>query len=82
MAAAEDRIAGDEGQHPEPGEYAPLEAFTGPDYSLMFAFDDALPDLHVSLIYDADPDGDGEPVPEGDTLLDVEEETISGGGGR
>ncbi len=80
MAATEDNIVGDEGQHPEPGAYAPLEAFNGPDYSLMFAFDDTLPDLRVSLIYDPDPAGDGEPVPEEDTQLDVEGEATGPGG--
>lgn len=70
MAAAKENIVGDEGQHPGEAEYVSLEGFNGQGYSLTFALDEKLPDLHVSLIYDADPDGDGEPVPEDDTDLD------------
>lgn len=44
-----------------------ISGFVSDDYELDFCRDDKLPDKHFSLIYDSDPDDDGEPVPEEDT---------------
>ena len=44
-----------------------MACFRGPDYELEFCVDDALPTGAFSLIWDDDPDGDGEPVPDEDT---------------
>lgn len=67
MAAQREHLVNDEGRQPDPGETATLTGFTGPDYHLMFALDEALTDLAISLIYDSDPDGGGESIPELDT---------------
>ncbi|MFW5877223.1 MAG: hypothetical protein ACOCXM_10845 [Myxococcota bacterium] len=74
MAARNDHVLSDEGEPPEEDEYTQLYSFVGPDYELVFCIDDALPDRQVSLIYDSDPDGGGEPVPDEDT-----EEAVAGG---
>lgn len=77
MAARKDNILGPEGELPDDGEYTPLAAFHGADYTLEFCIDDDVPEGRFSLIYDDDPDGDGgEPVPDDDTLVwDDEAET-------
>jgi hypothetical protein len=63
-----EHIHGDEGQHPEEGDYAGLSTFVGDGYELAFCLDEALANGDISLIHDDDPDGDGEPIPE-DTPL-------------
>lgn len=56
------------------GEFASLDSFAGDGYSLMFCIDPELPTKHFSLIFDDDPDGDGEPLPEDDVEdMSVEE---------
>jgi hypothetical protein len=67
MAARKDHVRGDEGEIPGEAEHTQLHSFVGPDFELVFCIDDKLPDRHVSLLYDSDPDGGGEPVPEEDT---------------
>ena len=67
MAAAKANISNADGERAEEGEHTPLACFCGPDYELEFCVDDALPTGAFSLIWDDDPDGDGEPVPDEDT---------------
>jgi ADP-ribosylglycohydrolase len=67
MAAKKQNVLDEQGAHPEPAEYAALSGFAGPDYELDFYVDPTLPDRSVSLVYDPDPDGGGEPVPAQDT---------------
>lgn len=67
MAAKKENLVNAEGEKPAPGEYAVISSFSGEGYSLMFAVDEALEDRCVSLIFDSDPDGGGEPIPDVDT---------------
>ena len=67
MIANKKNMSDCNGNRPEDCEYTDLGSFAGPDYSLDFAYDEKVPDSRVSLIYDSDPGGDGEPVPEDDT---------------
>ena len=67
MAAKRDKLTDPDGQRPEDGEHAAIGLFTGAGYSLDFCIDERVPSKAVSLIFDSDPDGDGEPVPDEDT---------------
>ena len=67
MAAAKANIRDRDGVPAEEGAYTPLDSFIGPDYRLDLCIDPNLPDASFSLIYDEDPDGGGEPVPDEDT---------------
>ncbi len=71
MAARKQHIRDDDGTTPQDGEHTPLGSFVGPDYVLEFAIDPRLGDARVSLIYDCDPDGGGEPVPDEDTVVEA-----------
>jgi hypothetical protein len=57
-------------------EWRELCGFQGPSYAIGFCIDPHLANGAFSLIYDADPDGDGgEPVPEMDNVK-IEERKI------
>jgi hypothetical protein len=68
MAAKKKNIRGPAGEEAPEDEHTPICGFRGEDYELDFCIDENLPAGRFSLIYDADPDGDGgEPVPDEDT---------------
>lgn len=69
LVAKKANLVNPKGEHPEPAEYAALSGFAGPDYHLDFFVDQKLADRAVSLIYDSDPTGGGEPVPDEDTAV-------------
>lgn len=67
MAAKRDRLTSPTGERPAEGEYAGIGLFSGDGYQLEFCINERVPSKAVSLIFDTDPDGDGEPLPEEDT---------------
>jgi len=70
MAAKRDKLTDPDGQRPEDGEYAAIGLFSGDGYALDFCIDERVPSKAVSLIFDSDPDGGGEPVPDEDSVAD------------
>ena len=69
LAARRDKLTDPDGQRPEDGEYASIGLFSGDGYALDFCIDEMVPSKAVSLIFDSDPDGGGEPVPDEDTSV-------------
>lgn len=61
------KLTNSTGSHAEDGQYCSIGQFDAIDYELNFCINDKLPDKCFALVYDSDPDGDGEPVPEEDT---------------
>ena len=57
-------------REPDPEKWRLLSGFRGRDYELDFCIDFKLQSSSFSLIFDANPDGDGgEPVPEEDNVI-------------
>jgi len=68
IIANKENIKGPNDEKPGKYEYVGIGSFRAEEYVLNICFDNKLPDKHISLIYDSDPDDDGgEPVPEEDT---------------
>lgn len=68
IVADKEKIEGPEGKAVGKYEVVSMGGFSTEDYALEFCFEEKLSDKSFSLIYDADPNGDGgEPVPEKDT---------------
>ena len=67
MAARREKLIDPAGQPPQPDAYASIGTFSGDGYQLEFCIDERLQSKVASLIYDTDPGGGGEPVPDEDT---------------
>ncbi|MBF0103891.1 MAG: hypothetical protein HQM16_01075 [Deltaproteobacteria bacterium] len=77
MAANKENMENDEGERPEANMYVNLSGFATEKYRLGFCVDNTLDDKVFSLVYDTNPDGDGEPIPEDDTLFDEYQHNVA-----
>lgn len=75
MIAEKSRFKNESGEKAKGGMYCQVSGFVAEDFELMFGIDEKLTDGQFSLIYDSDPNDDGEPVPEEDTDGDVIKKT-------
>jgi len=71
MIADKSRLKNDNGETAESGRHYQVDGFVADDFELDFRIYEKLEDGYFSLIFDSDPDDDGEPVPEDDTAFDV-----------
>lgn len=63
MIANKQRLTNHDGALASPSQYCSVGGFNGDGYALDFCLDDTLADRCCVLLYDANPDGDGEPIP-------------------
>ncbi|MBF0105472.1 MAG: hypothetical protein HQM16_09115 [Deltaproteobacteria bacterium] len=79
IAAKKEDVKNDKGEKPDPNMYINLSAFAYKDYHLDFCVDNNLGDKVFSLVYDSEPDGDGdgEPIPEDDALFDEYQHNVA-----
>jgi hypothetical protein len=64
MAAKRDKLTDPDGRRPEDGVYAAIGVFSGDGYALDFCINERVPSKAVSLVFDSDPEGGGEPLPD------------------
>lgn len=64
MASKNEHKRDNTGNAPEEDAHASITSFTGAGYEFFFALEEKLADKAFVLIYDSEPDGDGEPLPE------------------
>lgn len=71
MIAEKSRLKNENGEKAKSGMYCQVGGFVAEGFELTFGIDEKLEDGYFSLIFDSDPDDDGEPVPEEDTEVEV-----------
>ena len=67
MIAEKAQLKNENGEKAKSGMYCRVGGFVTEGFELTFGVDKTLSDGNFSLIYDSDPDDDGEPIPEEDT---------------
>jgi hypothetical protein len=75
--ANRDRLTSPTGERPAEGEYAGIGLFTGAGYQLEFCVHERVPSKAVLLVFDTDPDGDGEPLLKEDSPVTYERQRQS-----